>query len=74
MQPPQDSTLSTGFGRRVDEVRGQSSQAVSAGAAGTIFVKAAKELPEWPGRAKTSPQGRRKTVPRRKCGALGRTA
>ncbi len=70
MQPPQDSTLSTGFGRRADEVRGQSSQAVSARAAGTIFVEAAKELPEWLGRAKTSLQGRRTMVPGRKCGAL----
>ncbi len=36
---------STGLGRRADEVRGQSSFAVSASATDTVFVEAAKDLP-----------------------------
>ncbi len=36
---------SAGLGREVDEVRGRSSQAVSAGAADTAYVEAVQELP-----------------------------
>jgi hypothetical protein len=46
-QPPQGSPLSTGLGRRADEVKGRSSQEVSTGVAETAFVEVAKELPTW---------------------------
>ncbi len=42
---PEGSPPSKGLGKRAEEVRGQSSQAVSAGPVGTAFVEAAEELP-----------------------------